>query len=111
MVQPAPVRAIRRAPRCAPLPELRPPRPPQTHPSPPPAQFGVAACRLLRLGNELLPVSTRLVKLLLHDPLALRRLTLHVYAPPAAEKEVIDRLLRVPEIASSNMRLQIHIAP
>jgi hypothetical protein len=40
-----------------------------------------------------------------------RRLTVHVYAGPAAEKEVITRLLQVSEIVSSNLRLQIHVAP
>ena len=40
-----------------------------------------------------------------------QRQTVHVYAVPGAEKELITRLLQVPEIAASNLRLHIHIAP
>jgi hypothetical protein len=40
-----------------------------------------------------------------------QRLTVHVHAAPAIEQELITRLLQVPQIAASNIHLQIHLAP
>jgi hypothetical protein len=38
-----------------------------------------------------------------------KRPTVHVHAAAAAEQELIMRLLQVPEIAGSNLRVQIHL--
>jgi hypothetical protein len=40
-----------------------------------------------------------------------QRLTVHVYAAPGAESQLIARLLKVPEIATSTMSLKVHVAP
>jgi hypothetical protein len=40
-----------------------------------------------------------------------KRPTVHIDAAPPAEKELIRRMLQVPEIAASKLRVQIHLAP
>lgn len=37
------------------------------------------------------------------------RLTVHIHASPGSEQAIIAKLLAVPEIASSNLRMQIHL--
>jgi hypothetical protein len=38
-----------------------------------------------------------------------QRVTVHIDAPLTAEKDLLSHLMQVPEIASSNLRLDIHL--
>jgi hypothetical protein len=39
-----------------------------------------------------------------------RTLVVHIHANPAAEQQLVDRLMRLPSVAASNIRVSVHLA-